>query len=806
MRVAVVTTARAATVGASGAFCSSLERWWPAARPHVLLSGSVERGPEGATSWTIAQADDTPYPTTMILPEVDQLALVLPGLIRRLLADHDACLLLRSGQLVVASPDHLLEASRAATTLIVPALTTSNESSTPLATRASSVGKPLTRAALWVTGESVNLLADWSQAVAEAVIRLDRPSVAAVARSHIRTMMGRADVTVEGEHTMLRWPDYAAVEAGLAQGPRASIVDCHRMLRSFDADASDETGAATDLARHRLHDPRPLAPLLDTLWAYRDRRGQERRPSPYERFRTEVWRVIDPYGRRWGEGDSAGFDAWLAARNSAGCTRAAHLVVLSRTRLRKRFQEVRFDPHGFRAWLREGGRRKLGFDPLEPGESRRPTVDARVGAAPNRAVRGRKRPGRTARHRVAARLRSIITRSAKRSRRRAPRPLAVPRYTAPTRSIPTWASTGREVNLLGPLRTESGLGQASRASLAALRDLGIPISHVDLSEAFPSRSSADAGLGAEMLGQTGDIDLLHCNPADMLSWADTYLRHRLGGRFTAGIWFWEPANLPARLLQAFDLVDEVWVASSYLRDVFGQYGRVPVHVIGTALDLPERRPGDRARFGLDFDDLVFSFVYDAYSGYGRKNPLEAMEAFVAAFGPGFDGVRFVLKVSNLDKYPDHRRAVLGLAARYPAIAVIDHYLEGEGVLDLIAASDVYVSLHAAEGLGLTLLEAMAMGTPTICTGFSGNMDFTNDTNSWLVGYELARLGTKSRPYPASSIWAAPRVDEAVDLMRHVAANRDEIAAKGALAERDAREASSPARYRARLGSEIDRVR
>jgi glycosyltransferase involved in cell wall biosynthesis len=230
-----------------------------------------------------------------------------------------------------------------------------------------------------------------------------------------------------------------------------------------------------------------------------------------------------------------------------------------------------------------------------------------------------------------------------------------------------------------------------------------------------------------------------------------------------------------------------------------------VHVIGLAADLPERREVDRTALGWRDDELVFLFVYDALSSYGRKNPSKAMNAFISAFAPDFDDVRFVLKVSNLNKFPASQREILGLQERYPAISVIDEYLSRDEVMDLMAAADVYISLHAAEGFGLTLLEAMALGTPVICTGYSGNMDFTNDTNSWRVGYEMMRTEERTGPYPEGSVWASPKIEDAIEAMRHIASNRSEIAVKAEHAYRDALEAASLDRYARRLDEHLRRV-
>ena len=49
--------------------------------------------------------------------------------------------------------------------------------------------------------------------------------------------------------------------------------------------------------------------------------------------------------------------------------------------------------------------------------------------------------------------------------------------------------------------------------------------------------------------------------------------------------------------------------------------------------------------------------------------------------------------------------------------MVDGDLEAAERAARFAASDCYVSLHRAEGFGLTLAEAMALGKPVIATGY-----------------------------------------------------------------------------------------
>jgi glycosyltransferase involved in cell wall biosynthesis len=113
-----------------------------------------------------------------------------------------------------------------------------------------------------------------------------------------------------------------------------------------------------------------------------------------------------------------------------------------------------------------------------------------------------------------------------------------------------------------------------------------------------------------------------------------------------------------------------------------------------------------------------------------------------------------------------------------------------------------LSLHRAEGFGLVLAEAMALGKPVVATGWSGNMDFMNDRNSCPVGYELVTLDRTHLDYHAGQQWAEPDVDHAAHLMRRLIDDEVSRAETGERAAETIRSNFSPAaagrRYRRRL--------
>ena len=85
--------------------------------------------------------------------------------------------------------------------------------------------------------------------------------------------------------------------------------------------------------------------------------------------------------------------------------------------------------------------------------------------------------------------------------------------------------------------------------------------------------------------------------------------------------------------------------------------------------------------------------------------------------------------------------------------------------ELINSCDSVISLHRAEGFGLHLAEAMAMGKAVIATNWSGNVDFMNSKNSYLVDYELIDIDKNYGVYKNGSTWAEPSISSSINLMK-----------------------------------------
>ena len=345
------------------------------------------------------------------------------------------------------------------------------------------------------------------------------------------------------------------------------------------------------------------------------------------------------------------------------------------------------------------------------------------------------------------------------------------------------------VNLAGYLDATLGVGEAARHVQGALRAAGVAVAPLGLSSRGVPRDGRVA---------TGDavhsVTVVCANPDGMTGARDELGPAAFEGRHVIGMWWWEVAALPQRWLRAFDLVDEVWVGSRFVADLLGAVSPVPVVHVPLAVPEPPVADGaGREELGLP-DGFLFGFVFDYASVAARKNPLGLIDAFSRAFptnGNG-DGPSLVLKTLGGERHPREHAEVVAAAAAHPRITVIDRHLPSAEKNALIRALDCYVSLHRSEGFGLTIAEAMLLGTPVIATDYGGTRDLLTAFNCLLVDHRPVAIGPGNEPYPAHGEWAQPDLDHAALLMRAVRADPAGARTRAARARADVLSRHAPA--------------
>ena len=339
------------------------------------------------------------------------------------------------------------------------------------------------------------------------------------------------------------------------------------------------------------------------------------------------------------------------------------------------------------------------------------------------------------------------------------------------------------VNVAGYLRSASGTGEAARQAIAALDARGIPVMPL-LGPAVAPGGRSGSGYGA-FTAAAGPfpVNLVCVNPEPLPGFAEQAGPGFFEDRRTIGFWWWEVDELPARWDDRFALVDEVWAATAHVADAIRRRAPegVPVTQVRLPVVVPPVTPLPRSRFGLPDGAFVFLHMFDHHSSFARKNPLGLIEAYRRAFpDAGADSARVALaiKCSNAADDPDGFARLRDAAGGRPDVLLLDEHLPAAAKDALVAACDCAVSLHRAEGLGLTLAEAMALGRPAIATGWSGNLDFMDDETGWLVRSSLVPVGPGNAPYPEDAHWAEPDLDHAAALMREAAADPAATRARG----------------------------
>lgn len=336
------------------------------------------------------------------------------------------------------------------------------------------------------------------------------------------------------------------------------------------------------------------------------------------------------------------------------------------------------------------------------------------------------------------------------------------------------------MNLVGFLEAESGLGEIARRLASVLESSDIPLSAISYRGTLGRQDHPfDLALSDEA---PFDINLVSLSADDLTRFAAEAGGAFFARRYSIGIWFWETNVFSSPDRTATRFLDELWVASEYVRDAIASIVEVPVHVLPVPVGPPSAAALGRSELGLP-EGFLFLFVFDFWSAE-RKNPAAVVKAFARAFRPG-EGPTLLLKsINGRDWKPRQLEDLRALAGGRPDIVIRDGYVSAGERDSLLACCDCYISLHRSEGLGLTMAEAMASGKPVIATGYSGNLEFMSDENSFLVPYDLVDIPETWWASAPGAQWAAPDIDAAASLMRHVWEHADEARELGRRAQED----------------------
>lgn len=240
------------------------------------------------------------------------------------------------------------------------------------------------------------------------------------------------------------------------------------------------------------------------------------------------------------------------------------------------------------------------------------------------------------------------------------------------------------------------------------------------------------------------------------------------GHYNIGYWAWELSRFPSAWIPAFAGLHEIWAPSRFIQQAIGEIADIPVIWMPLAVQPNCSHTPTRALLGLPKDKFLFLFFFDFRSFVARKNPWDIIRAFHLAFKHDNSNVRLVIKINGMEDRPgDYQDFLASEFLDDPRLILINRVMADWEIYGLMSQCDCFISLHRSEGFGRGLAEAMYMGKPVIATGYSGNLDYMNQSNCCLVDHRLIPVHSVDYPFGQGQFWAEPDVDMAAAYMRRV---------------------------------------
>jgi glycosyltransferase involved in cell wall biosynthesis len=338
--------------------------------------------------------------------------------------------------------------------------------------------------------------------------------------------------------------------------------------------------------------------------------------------------------------------------------------------------------------------------------------------------------------------------------------------------------SGEHVAVAGLFRTRTGIGRAAELVALTLQRRGHRVTRIDVSQALglqtlPLRPDCLQPADCKDLAISDVVIVVNPDHPAVAAFDRTWLV----GRCVIGHWIWEVEALPSFWQSSVISYDEIWAPTELVRDVIRAglpETETPIKLLPYAIDLDpmpaivsSQRDEIRSRLGLAGDVFVAGYSFAVDSNYYRKNPEDAVRAFIRAFPPAEEGsARLLLRCNDFAHRPVERAQLQALIGSDPRILIFDAD-NRIGITDFYAAIDVYLSTSRAEGYGLNLVEAAQAGLPVISCGWRIAPEIAALPGIRTTGYDLIPLDDPQGHYAglAGARWAAPHVAEIVEILR-----------------------------------------
>lgn len=349
----------------------------------------------------------------------------------------------------------------------------------------------------------------------------------------------------------------------------------------------------------------------------------------------------------------------------------------------------------------------------------------------------------------------------------------------------------KNVCFVGPVYDCSGYGEAARSNILALHKKGVnlcvkPFCFEKNRSALGSSPGIDIidGLVDKWKKNSLEYDIVICQLTP-----DMAIMNGVPGKYNIAYFAWETTKVHPNWVKCLNEMSEVWTPSDWCVNSIKESGvTVPVYKVPHGIDIEAYSLTKKESFPLVVDDSAYYF-YSILQWQPRKNPEGLLRTYFSTFKSD-ENVALVLKAYISGGGPEEANIIASkilnikrdmMLPSYPKILLITSILSNEQMKALHLNLNCCISLHRSEGFGLPMMEAGLAGNPVIATGATGNLEFMNDQNSYLVNANwsyVREMSSFNSWYVGDGLWATPDELIASELMRFVFENRDKAKVLG----------------------------
>lgn len=329
------------------------------------------------------------------------------------------------------------------------------------------------------------------------------------------------------------------------------------------------------------------------------------------------------------------------------------------------------------------------------------------------------------------------------------------------------------INVFGFIKGEFGIAEATRLNCKAILQADIPLNIINY-DVKTNHNDNDNTFTEFAEKADHPINLIQISPSEeVFNFFSHFDFSFFENKYNILYMAWESETIPEPYIAHLNLFDEIWTPSEYCKNCIEKYVSLPVIVIPHPVQFPVNEPEDKTVKDIfDKNKFNFLFIFDYNSSLERKNVLSLIKVFRKTFDTGENNAFLTIKTSLSTRFPEEKKQILDAIGSSERIKIVEKIFDKNSLNNLISHCDCYISLHRAEGFGLTMAEAMFLGKPVIATGYSGNLEFMNPENSFLVQAQKISSQSAVINYDSNTVWSEPDLQQTEEYLRIVFNDRE----------------------------------